>query len=151
MGGSDRTVDQQSWGAPSEAGEDPGIGLRILRGLGWGTLFGQIFIVLPVIAFLFLSSTTRVDPLLLVVIIAMYMGIGGAGGGLIGFIIGVANPDDEDSVGGWLGVAVGLGLAGLNMALSASQGRVRYGGFVLMFFLGRWIGTLIASRVMAPK
>ena len=149
-GGADRAVDT-NWTATSDAGEDPGIGLRIQRGLGWGAVFGQLFIVLPLIAFFFLSSTQRIDGMVMVVAAAMYMGIGAAGGAFIGFIVAVANPDDDESVGGWLGVAVGLGLAGLNAFLSAGQGRIRFGGFVLMFFLGRWIGTLIASRVMAPK
>ncbi|MFN3648926.1 MAG: tetratricopeptide repeat protein [Armatimonadota bacterium] len=125
------------------AGKLPGIGRRFLRGWGWGLLYGQWWTLWSTISmFLFSRGSVPSDWWVETIGQAIIYGFFGA---ITGWIIGLANLDEEK---GWMvGVGAGLIILGLEMLLG--------GGFMAIniffyVFTGRYIGAGIASRVQRP-
>ena len=138
-------IPQQSI-APQKVGYAPSSSVRILRGLGWGALYGQWWTLLNVFWGLVYSKGDT-GGLGAIVFLVFVFGIFFAViGSLIGLIIGAANlkPDAAAIVG----VVCGLILMGLEYWYSGSAG-----SFVNIFFwifTGRFIGAGIALRVQRP-
>lgn len=135
-------VAQGQWGAP------PGLARRVLRGLGWGVIYGQWWTVLTVAWDLFFGATRGdfsfdVRTILAVVIFAIVYGLAG---GLTGLIIGASNAPMS------AGASVGIG-AGLLLCLLETLAMHNFGGLLnvfFYFFTGRFVGAGITWRVHQP-
>lgn len=123
----------------------PSMGLRLLRGLGWGALYGQwwtIWMIFWTLVWNFSDVTKDFGfALLLFGGFAVIFTVGGA---VLGLILGLTGANPEG--GGFLGILMGLVFFGLEMWLSHASPSSFY-NVVFWFFTGRFIGTNIAARV----
>jgi hypothetical protein len=147
MGGDDRSV-QTAWTAAPVVAADPSVGRRILRAVGWGPLYGQWWTVWTVVSgFIWGSALKEGWPAFILgtVIMAFVYGFFGS---VTGWIIALVNPDDEEKIGGGIGIGVGLTLCALEVFLLKDPA-----GLINVFFYfitGRYVGTGLAGRIMAP-
>lgn len=127
-------------------GKPPSLGLRLLRGWGWGIVYGQWWTLWTLVsAFVGIGGRPTFNA-------AFFFGIAvyavGAGffGSLVGLIIGAANLDEDRGL--YVGVGAGLLLLGLEFLMSQSPSALI--NIFFYFFTGRYIGRGIAGRVQQP-
>lgn len=126
-------------------GQPPSVGLRLLRGWGWGLLYGQWWTLWTVVsAFVGIGGRPTFDAAFFFGMI-VYAFAYGFFGSLAGLIIGAANLEEDQAV--YVGVGAGLLLLGLEFLMSRSPGT--FINIVFYFFTGRFIGRGIAGRVQA--
>lgn len=124
--------------------EAPGLGIRILRGVGWGALHAQWWTLLMVFwdsiyGRIPLGSGTAVAAAGYGVFFALC-------GAVVGFIIALVDGDDE--MGAKVGVGAGLLLLGVEYLQYRSP--LILVNIFFWFFTGRFIGAAIGSRVQRP-
>jgi hypothetical protein len=124
----------------------PSVGLRLLRGWGWGIVYGQWWTLWTLIsAFVGIGGrpTFNAEFFIGMVVYAVAFGFFGS---LAGLIIGAANLEEEQGV--YVGVGAGLLLLGLEFLMS--QSALAFINIFFYFFTGRYIGRGIAGRVQQP-
>jgi hypothetical protein len=127
-------------------GKPPSVGLRLLRGWGWGIVYGQWWTLWTVIsAFVGLGGrpTFNAEFFIGKVVEAIAYGFFGS---LAGLIIGAANLEEEQGV--YVGVGAGLLLLGLEYLVYKSP--LVLINIFFYFFTGRYVGRGIAGRVQQP-
>jgi hypothetical protein len=125
----------------------PGIGCRLLRGLGWGLLYCQVWTVVSLLGAVVASLfTTKVEHAIVAFLVLGLMTtlFHSAMGLLTGVLVAVLNADED--AGAWVGMSVGflILLCGLFAGMLAMWAGVFY------LFVGRWIGRSVAERVQKP-
>lgn len=125
-------------------GKPPGLPLRLLRGWGWGMLYGQWWTLWRMISAVLFGRVTGLDDLLLRggynVFTSLFFG------SLAGLVIGAANLDEDQGV--WVGVGAGFVILGLEFLLS--QNPLMFINVIFFYFTGQYIGRGIAGRVQRP-
>lgn len=135
----DPLADLQAISIPGKA---PGAARRVLRGLGWGIVFGQIWTALRLFWMLVWSGGGAADQLFVgFLIYGIYFGFFGA---LTGLVIGASNTQR----GALLGSVVGVGIGLLETLIFQSPAMLI--NLFFFFFTGQWIGGLIMDRVQRP-
>ncbi len=123
----------------------PSTGTRILRGIGWGVLYGQIWAMWRILFAVLFAGNDRFGGLGVVIEVIFWVVISAFFGGLTGLIIGAGNMDD--STGGGVGIGLGVIYCILRALLLQSA------AFVISIFffvaMGRFIGASVAKRVQA--
>lgn len=142
--------------APMARHAAPSSGTRILRGLGWGFLYGQWWtlwnIFWGIVWGSFSTATSHSNigggSLVLVIVITslVFAIVFGFVGAVAGLIIGAS--DSTVETGAIIGVVAGLLLCGLEFLLSQSGATVI--NIFFWFFTGRFVGTSIARKVHQP-
>lgn len=125
----------------------PGVGLRLLRGVGWGLLYAQSWTVFSLFGAVFISLlTTRVEHAIIALIIlgALTVLFHSAMGVLTGVVVALMNADED--MGGWVGMSVGF----LILLIALRAGFLAFFGVVFYIFVGRWIGRSVAGLVQRP-
>lgn len=124
---------------------EPSLLQRLLRGWGWGTLYGQIWTVL----FLFWETIHGSIPFgwpTLIAAIILFM-IFGFAGTLAGLVIALVNPDDAGT-GAMIGAGTGILLGGIEFLLAGNPAVLI--NLIFWFFTGRMVGRGIVGRVQQP-
>lgn len=128
-------------------GKPPSLGLRLLRGWGWGMLYGQWWTLWIAVSAL-LWSLGRVAGPGFAVTLALLVTLDAIVGSVVGLIIAAANLDEDQ--GGWVGVGAGMLLLGLQFLLGRS---VTIAIVISLFFYyttGREVGRGLAKRIRHP-
>ena len=123
----------------------PDLGTRLLRGLGWGALYGQVWTGWN----LFWSAVWEFNKLGIsgmLQLLAVYLVVFTIGGTIAGLIISVLPPSIQSGVA--VGVVFGLIFFGLEMLLEPGPGMAV--NIFFWFFTGRFVGANIAARVHRP-
>jgi hypothetical protein len=119
-----------------------------LRGIGWGPLFGQWWTLWTAISMMIWGGGFKDGAGMFLLEIVIYAVIYGFFGSVTGVIIALINPDDEEKVGGIVGIAVGLAVCGLEVLITHDPAGLV--NVVFYFITGRFVGTGLAGRIMAP-
>jgi hypothetical protein len=122
-------------------GVPPGLVRRVLRGMGWGILYGQWWTVWTIIS-LFIWGDGSFS-LRMVVEVVIMMVIFGFFGSITGLLIGAANASESTGTG--IGVGMGVLLCLMEVLLSRSAGGLV--NLIFYFFTGRYVGRGITGRV----
>ena len=133
---------------PVPVAVEPGLGLRLLRGLGWGALYGQwwtVWMIFWTVAWGFSDVTahTAFYILLFVAFCVVFM----AGGAILGLILALLRANPEG--GGFLGIIVGVIFFALEMWLTQASPSA-WVNVIFWFYTGRFVGTNVAARIMQP-
>jgi hypothetical protein len=133
--------------AASEEYLPPSMGLRVLRGLGWGLLYCQTWTVFSLFAVAFLSlMATKVEHAIIafVVMCLLTAGFHSAMGLLMGIVVALLNADEDG--GGWVGASVGF----LILIIGVKFGFLAMWGVVFYLLFGWYIGKAVGYRVSKP-
>ncbi|MGV3720016.1 MAG: hypothetical protein ACO1SX_03815, partial [Actinomycetota bacterium] len=125
-------------------GKPPSIGRRLLRGWGWGMLYGQWWTLWSIISWV-LWGRASLDPKFFIGVL-IYAVAYGFVGSLVGIIIGAANLDEDQGV--YVGVGAGVVIMGLRFLLSPDP--MQFLNIIFYYFTGRYIGGGVAGRVQQP-
>ncbi|MGV3719413.1 MAG: tetratricopeptide repeat protein [Actinomycetota bacterium] len=125
----------------------PSVGLRLLRGVGWGLAYSLWWTGFSLIgAFILSLFTTKVEHAVLAFLVMCVLStlFHSAMGMLTGVVTALLNADED--AGAWVGACVGffILLVGLVFGFLAMWAVVFY------IFMGRFIGRSIAVRVQRP-
>ncbi len=138
----------ESTAAPSLAA--PSTGLRILRGIGWGLVYAQIWTVLFIFWGLVWGGAKGqlkdVDGVMLVVLFIGLAFIFGFCGSLVGLIIGAINAEEGAAVAAGVGMGLLLGL----LEVWLEQNPRLFVNMIFWFFTGRMVGAGVWGRVQQP-
>ncbi len=137
---------QGAQGAPAY-GSAPGVGLRLLRGFGWGLLYCQVWTVFSLLGALVISLfTSRIELAIIAFLIlaALSTMFHSAMGVLTGVVVALMNADED--MGAWIGASVGL----LILLIGIQFGFLAFWSVVFYLLVGRWIGKSVAARVQKP-
>lgn len=129
------------------AAEPPALGLRLLRGLGWGLLYSQVWTVFAMVVVLFVSLLTTKVALAIIAFLVlgfMNMAFHGGMGMLIGAVAALMNADED--TGGWIGMSVGF----LILLIGVMYGFLFLWSVFFYIGLGRWVGRSVAAHVQKP-
>ncbi|HEV2471849.1 MAG TPA: tetratricopeptide repeat protein [Chthonomonadales bacterium] len=125
----------------------PSSSARILRGLGWGAVYGQWWTLWNMFWLIFWNSVGAGHDIALYVIIGIVCAIGfGLAGSLLGLIIGAANLDMRKGI--LAGAAMGIGFFVLEGVLLHSITSII--NIFFWYFTGRYVGSRITWRVWQP-
>lgn len=124
-------------------GEPPGLGRRVLRGIGWGALYGQCWFIWMIV-FNIIFHFSDVNGVVIAVMVFFAI-IAAFFGSLTGLAIGASNA--SVNTGTLIGVGFSVVVCLLRMALEQ-----RFSPFSLVFYyyIGRYIGAGITRRVQRP-
>jgi len=125
-------------------GQPPGIGLRLLRGFGWGILYGQYWTLWRLISSVLFGRASFSSEFLARTLLDL--ALFGIVGSIVGLIIGAANLDEDQGVY----VGVGAGILILGLTLLASQNPFMLINVFFYYFTGRYVGSGVAGRVQRP-
>jgi len=129
--------------SPQMFSQEPTTGQRILRGLGWGALYGQWWTLWNIVSAMIWggfsghSSAILVFTVILMVVVFAFMGA------IAGLIIGAINGDE--GTGTVVGIVFGLLCFGGEMLLAHSG--LAFTSIIFWFFTGRYVGRNIGRRV----
>lgn len=123
----------------------PGMGLRLVRGLGWGAAYGQWWTAWNLFWTIVWQFKNVSVPGLVLLTIGMLV-IFAAAGILAGLIIAVLPPSVK--TGAAVGIVIGLILGGIEMYVEHEAAMVVNAFF--WYFTGRYVGANIAVRVHRP-
>jgi hypothetical protein len=129
------------------AAEPPSLGLRLLRGLGWGLLYSQVWTVFAMVVVLFVSLlTTKVALAIIAFLVLGFMNLAfhGGMGMLIGAVAALMNADED--TGGWIGMSVGF----LILLIGVMYGFLFFWSVFFYIGLGRWVGRSVAAHIQKP-
>lgn len=127
--------------------EPPQLGLRLLRGLGWGLIYSQVWTVFAMVVVLFvalLATKVAVAMIAFLVLGFMNMAFHGVMGMLIGGVSALMNADED--TGGWIGMSVGF----LILLIGVVFGFLFFWSVFFYIGLGRWVGRSVAAHVQKP-
>lgn len=131
---------------PVASSEPPGLGKRLLRGLGWGALFGQWW-TLWIIVWEFVIHGGYLQRPLALLLATIFIGIFFAiVGGVLGLIIGALDSDEDQGM--YIGIGCGLLLLGLEYWLSGGSAQIALNIFFWVF-TSRFVGRNISRHVQA--
>lgn len=124
--------------------EEPGVGTRLLRGLLWGGVYGQIWTILNLFwAAVYGGMSHGAGPMIVLAIV--FAVVSGGLGMTIGLIIGGAN------LSGGAGPGVGIVAGILYLVVEGLlTGQFQPFNIIFYFFTGRFIGALITNKVHQP-
>lgn len=126
-----------------QTGLPPAAGTRVLRGLGWGALFGQWWTLWVVFWDLIAHSSGERDTGLMI-FVALVLGVFFAVvGSVMGLIIGMI--DAMEDVGAIVGVVFGVLMLALEYSITRNS--MIFVNILFWSFTGRFIGRNIALRV----
>jgi len=128
-------------------GDAPGLGLRLLRGAGWGLLYAQSWTVFSLFGAIMISLlTTKVEHAVIAFLVLCTISLlfHSAMGLLTGIVSALLNADDDG--GGWVGMCVGF----LILLVGLRAGFLAMWAVVFYIFMGRWIGRSVAARIQKP-
>lgn len=140
--------------AQSPRGAAPPVGTRILRGLGWGALYGQAFtawfMLRMVLGLGSLSGGARWEGIAVGFLVVLV--VGGVVSALLGSLLGliIAAADVTLEVGAMLGIVAGVIVLGLQALVGTRSGATLIFGLLVAFSLGRYVGANITARVRRP-
>jgi hypothetical protein len=123
----------------------PSSGLRFMRGIGWGILFGQWWTLWTIISSFIWSQGKESTAVLIVYFVIMAFAYAFVGA-LVGLVIAGMNADP--GVGAIVGVVAGLLFCGLEVFVMHSA--AGFINVIFYYFTGRYIGANIAARVQRP-
>jgi hypothetical protein len=132
--------------APELTGE-PSMGLRLLRGLGWGLVYSLWWTGFSLIgAFVLSLFTTKVEHAIVAFLVMCVLSalFHSAMGMLTGVVAALLNADED--AGAWVGACVGF----LILLVGLFFGFLAMWAVVFYIFMGRFIGRSIAARVQRP-
>jgi hypothetical protein len=128
-------------GAQMIDGPPPGLGRRILRGWGWGAVYGQWWTLMTVLSSLLWEHSFPSFGVILVM--GFFYGFFGS---LAGLVIGAANA--TASTGMMIGVGTGITLCLLEVLVTHSASGLI--NLIFYYFTGRYVGAGITGRVQQP-
>jgi hypothetical protein len=129
--------------SPQMFSREPTTGQRILRGLGWGALYGQWWTLWRFISAMVWGSFSGHAPINIVVWVIEMLVIYSFVGSIAGLIIGAINGNAGS--GSVVGIVAGLLCFGVLLLLSPSG--IAFLNIFFWFITGRYVGANIARRV----
>jgi hypothetical protein len=125
-------------------GVPPGLVRRVLRGMGWGVLYGQWWTLWTLLSmFIWGHGSFSARIVIYLIVMAVVFGFFGS---VTGVIIGALNA--SESTGTVIGVGMGILLCLLEVLLARSAGGLV--NLFFYFFTGRYVGRGITRRVQQP-
>jgi hypothetical protein len=125
-------------------GAPPGPVRRVLRGMGWGVLYGQWWTLWTLLSmFIWGHGSFSARIVIYLMVMAVVFGFFGS---VTGVIIGALNA--SESTGTIIGVGMGILLCLLEVLLARSAGGLV--NLIFYFFTGRYVGRGITGRVQQP-
>lgn len=125
-------------------GQPPSVGRRLLRGWGWGIVYGQWWTLWSFISAIIWGRASA-DPRFIALTLQDLI-VFGFFGSLVGLTIGAANLDEDQ--GSYVGIGAGMLVLGLEFLQSGSA--LSLINVFFYFFTGRYVGRGIAGRVQQP-
>jgi hypothetical protein len=126
--------------------KEAGLGKRLLRGLGWGPLYGQWW-TLWVVLFSERQVATQ-GPLrfiLTAILVALFFGFFGT---LTGLTIAIVAPAQKEPIGGYIGIGIGLLLYAIDVFIFKDPMKILT--FWFFYISGQFIGKGLARRILQP-
>lgn len=125
----------------------PSAGLRFVRGVGWGALFGQWWTLWTIASQLLWHGMDKsTSTSVLVIIFLIYAAAYAFFGAVAGLII--AGISADPARGAVVGIVVGLCVMGLEALIMGGLGSLI--NIFFYFITGRYVGSNIAARVGRP-
>lgn len=129
------------------ADQHPSITTRLVRGLGWGALYGQWWTFWNIFWFTILSMVNWNGPewlfiLILTLVLAVVFGIAGS---LLGLLLGAIDADPDQ--GALIGIGVGLVFWLLEILITHFALLSAFINFLFWMFTGRRVGRMIARKI----
>jgi hypothetical protein len=125
-------------------GVPPGLVRRVLRGMGWGVLYGQWWTLWTLLSmFIWGHGSFSARIVIYLIVMAVVFGFFGS---VTGVIIGALNASENTGTG--IGIGMGILLCVLEVLLARSAGGLV--NLFFYFFTGRYVGRGITGRVQQP-